>query len=159
MQQSMIMKGAIFALFLFLTSCSKSSHQWICEKTLTHDPCYDSMRIILPSRNHFRELELELTQGAYCKMYINVFSIELPEDPDCPNKTKVSLSVDGNSKIVYADRLKGGQRLLLPPDTTQMIIDSLLEGKPLSLSVSRYKAEIIPDRFSNFYQALEKMKS
>lgn len=151
-------KRAFSALFLFLlaTSCSSSScPKWQIEETITCSPCYNSGKIFFPPPDEFSGLELELARGPDdVRMYINVFSIEISGEADDSNAAQVLVDFGGEAETFTANILQGGQRLLLPPEATERILSSLLDGDYITISVDRYKAEIPSENFPKLYNSL-----
>lgn len=156
-QKGFLWKRAIVVLFLFLCSCSKSFPEWEYGRVITSCPAYNSGRLLLRPENPFRGLELELSCGCSgLRMYVNAFSLAFPKEEGCSSKTKILISSDQESYTVFADRLEGGQRLLLPPEAAQNIIRKLLACKTIFISAGRYKSEIVPRGFSEAYHKLVK---
>lgn len=134
------------------------SRVWVLEKTVTPYAQYNSARLVLPIEDQFRGLEITLVRGSEgVLMYVNACSVAFPCDEDCfdPNMTQINIVVMGNNPyVVWAHRLQGGQRLLLPCEASDRIIESLLAGIPVEMTIGRYYTEIIPDRFAELYIAL-----
>lgn len=146
------MKRASMALFFFFIACSSDCSLWQHDIVRTKCSKYDSDRIILRPNNIFRGLELELARTCSGdRMYVNVFSLSLPRDPDHPSKTKITIITEDEEYHVLADRLEGGQRLLLPGTTADFIIQKLLEDQAICISIGRYRSEIYPNDFREAY--------
>lgn len=64
------------------------------------------------------------------------------------------MTVNGDNYKFFAERLKGGQRLLIPNDVTQFIIYSLLEQYCIEITVGRYEATLTFEGFSKTYDQL-----
>lgn len=75
-------------------------------------------------------------------MYINTRSLAFPSHPDEPDKTTITVTTADETFSVVADRLQGGQRLLVPPDATNMILGMLQNRQPLTLSAGKYHSEL-----------------
>ena len=146
-------KRVSLTLFLFLCSCSKPCSQWQNERAVTCCESQNSSRLMRCSSNRFRGLELEIARGCSgMRMYLNVHSLCFPCDETTPPKTTVHITSGQESYDVWADRLEGGQRLLLPPEAAQSIICHLLNGNTVSLSAGRFKEEISPEGFCAAYR-------
>ncbi len=142
---------AVLPLIFFLSSCVEpSSCDWQREEYHSHFPGYSSKIISLPPANDDFGLELELASYSTesDRMYINLFSLPIPENPNRPKKVDVAIAFESSTETVEADLFSGGQRILLPPEAAQKIIDSLLEGQAVTISVDRYRGEIYPENFS-----------
>lgn len=151
-----LLKGAAFAALLFIFySCSPSCRQWSYDEVCTSCAYYNSKRIILPPDNQFRGLDLEIVRTySGQRAYLNIFSLALPKESNDPLKTQICISCEMSSYDFYADRLEGGQRLLLSKETEELIISKLLKYKAVTISVGRYRSEIIPRRFCEAYKQL-----
>lgn len=137
-------KRALIALFFFITSCSTTPRQWNCENIDAHHPCFKCSRMILNSDKEFRGLQFEITRtSSGIRAYISTLSLSFPKNP----KVEVVMEVGDKTTIILAERLEGGQRLLLTPPDTDIIIQNLLQGKTLTLSIGRYSSEIVPTGF------------
>lgn len=144
-------KRAVRALFFFLTSCSTTPCQWNCENIDAHHPCFKCSRMILNSTSEPRGLQLEITRtSSGIRTYISTLSLSFPKGP----KVQISLEVDNKTTHFFAERLEGGQKLLLTPTDAEMIIQNLLQGKTTTLSVGRYSSEIVPTGFQRAYREL-----
>lgn len=87
-------------------------------------------------------------------MYVNVFQYELPENPDNPKTTTVDILIGTNRYCFQADLFERNQRLLLPPDALQILVDLLLDNASFFISVGSYHAEITSVHFFDSYQKL-----
>ena len=154
-QKGLLWKRVCVTLFLFLSSCSKNCQEWEYGEVVTCYHAYDSGRLILRPENPFSGLELELSRGCSgLRMYVNAFSLAFAKEGACCSKTRINISSGQESYTVFADRLEGGQRLLLPPEATNDIIGKLLACQSVCLSTGRYKSEITPRGFAASYQKL-----
>ncbi|NGX42553.1 MAG: hypothetical protein K940chlam7_00833 [Chlamydiae bacterium] len=153
--KSNLLKRVMLALFFFLSSCSQKCTDWQYQETVTCCHYYNSGRLIHFPQNHFRGVSLEISRGhTGLRAYVNVYSLSLPKEDEDPTKTMVTISSEDGSFDVIAERLEGGQRLLLPLDATNAIIKSLLECKTVCISTGRFKSEISPYGFSKYYHQL-----
>lgn len=151
------MKRALVALFLpFLSiSCSIDCHQWEYQKINTTCYQFDFAKLSLSPTCEISGLELELSRTAdsYIRMYINVFTLNIPQLDEIPGKAVVTISVPilQQTYQVLADVLEGGQRLLLPEETAHFIIECLLNEYPITIQVGRYSSDIILTGFLKGY--------
>jgi len=149
-----------FLISIFVSSCSSVGQRqgWVLEKAITPYAIYDASRIFLPVDDQFRGLEVVYVRGSQgvC-MFINACSIPFPTDDTCPDKTDVVVEIADSFYVVRADRLKGGQRLLMPCDITENIVEALLVGCPVYITIGRYCGELIPDNFEKVYRELNQM--
>jgi hypothetical protein len=85
--------AAVAGLSAMLFSCSPHCRQWNFDEIRTSCPHYNSKRMVLPPDNPFRGVELVISQThSGQRMYLNVFSLSLPCDPEIPEKTKFTLT-------------------------------------------------------------------
>jgi|694.fasta_scaffold01000_17 hypothetical protein len=146
-------KRAYIALFFFFVSCQTYPH-WELRKTSTDRPYYNSSRIYFSDENA-RGLELELDYGVLgLQMYVNVFSLEVPSLPDDPTLANVNVEIDGEQRVFIAHLFLGGQRLLLPDEARDLILETLLSGAPVTLSTGRYRSIIPPANIQTLYKKL-----
>lgn len=153
-------KRASIALFLLLSACkSPCKQQWTIEKVITNSPCFNSGKIYHSPEDTFCGLELEITRGECgLRMYINVFSLEIRTDSPMQNTASVEVVCLNQKHIFNAFLYQGGQRLLLPSQAKDLIIESLTQNETVCISVGgRYKSEINPEDFVCKYDALLKL--
>jgi hypothetical protein len=151
------LKGASNALFfcLLFSSCTSPFPQWEYEETATCQPCYRSGRVSLPPKDPLGGLEVEFVRTpSVLRAYLNIYAIQVTSDPQHPGKAEVKLVIEDLSENVYADILQGGQRLLLPADATEKIVNALLQDKSIDLSVGRYHSTVDPHNFVGLYNKL-----
>lgn len=153
----------ILSFFLPLCSCTTApSRQWELEKACTPYASYDSARLFLPVDDQYRGLELVLVHGSQgASMYLNACNSMLPCDP-CEgadfDMTPVDLVIADQYVTLMAHRLKGGQRLLLPTEAVNLIVESLFAGCPVFLTVGCYQTEITPCNFPELYYQLGELR-
>lgn len=87
-------------------------------------------------------------------MYLGAYSLEFPSSREDPCKTQVTVTIDDQPFVALADRLEGGQKLLMPSDATQSIITALLENRIVTIKAGRYLTEIITANFCELYGEL-----
>lgn len=134
------------ALFSF-SACSKTCTQWEIETSITR-PCSNHLgKIYYPASSEYAGLELEISYlNQKTVAYLNVFSIEL-EGVD--GKIPVTLTSKDRSETFTAFILKGGQRILLPSEACNAIIQALSEETEIQISVGRYEQSFPSTNFSN----------
>ena len=102
-------------------------------------------------------LELELDFGiSGLRMYVNVFSLEVPSHAETPHIAQVVIHINEERFVFFAHILQGGQRLLLPEEASNTIIEALSAGFPVTISTGRYRSVILPANFQKQYKALIK---
>jgi len=148
-----------FPLFftLLVTSCFHNDNEWSFQQLATNHPKYNCGRVFYKSSDAFLGLEIELVRSSKgLNGYVNTFSSTIPEAPDRPNYTKITLIVDKDCKNFYVHRLEGGQRLLLTDEATQALLKALQDGQKLTITIpqSPFKARIPVDNFNKIYLKL-----
>lgn len=150
-------KRVLITLFLlfFTMSCSENCRQWEYDEINTHCSCYDSSRVYLPLCNRFCELEVEIIVDACAtRTYLNALLLDLPFEEDNPSKTSVTINVEEQKFEFLADRFEGGQKILLPSEAQNLIIENLLQNKDMTIVVGRYVTEVTAKNFGKIYQKL-----
>lgn len=99
-------------------------------------------------------LEVELVRNC-CdeRMYLNVFTSAISGSDSDLTKAKVFVVIDDIPEEVYADILKGNQRLLMPPEATARVISALQNGRKVVLATGRFEEDV---RVANFSEAYAK---
>lgn len=106
----------------------------------------------MPPSNEFTGLELDFVQMKDgLRLYINVYGLEIPAEPDNLGYSRVFISFREYSYHFSAQRFQGGQRLLVPEYVQSEIIDFLQEGQPVFIQVGRYESTIYPDKFLDLF--------
>lgn len=146
-------KGALVVLFLiFLSSCSQNCPQWVREDISSPCPQYSSSRLYVSPTDLFCLLELELVRDCTEeRLYVNVLSVEICDDERHPGQTPVVVSIDGIDNKMMAARFQGGQRFLLPDYGRGLVVEAFAAGKPVTVSISRYKQTFPAKNFSESY--------
>lgn len=146
-------KRALGALFLFLTSCMAPNSPWEYGWMDSSCQSFRSQRLLLPADNLFRGMSLELTQTqSGLNAYLNIYSLSFPKNPANPSYIQVNMTVEKESWVFLAIRLEGGQRALLPQEACNLLIDQLLQGKEVFLSVEKYHTAASPIGFSKLFK-------
>ena len=151
-------KRTIILLFLFLFSCQPLRPKWELEKTVTRRSNFNSGVLFFPAEECFTHLEFELakTQSGV-RAYINTFFSPIASTED--HQVEVSVATETDKYCFFADILKGGQRLLLPDEARDMIIELLLNDETITIKVDRYQQRIPPTYFRKLYRELIHLKS
>lgn len=150
-----LFQRAVSALALLtLTSCGTQPRQWGCHEIRTHSPQFDSTRLILESDSSMSPLEVVFVKSySGLRMYINLLKLEAPPHTDNPKRTTIDITFEDEEKItIYPYLLKGGQRILLPMEITEHLIQRLLDGQSFTISLGPREIKIIPANFNDFYK-------
>jgi hypothetical protein len=151
------------ALLTFsLISCSSPiCRQWDIREISADDSCFNSFRMTLSPESDACHLEVEIDgTPADIRMYINLFLLTVPPCENDPLRTSVScLLNNGESFIIYPYILSGGQRLLLPLEVSNYLIQLLLEGETFTFQIGRQKTLVILENFQPSYENLTNQNS
>jgi hypothetical protein len=158
----LLAQRAFIALCLLsLIGCSISPcRQWEIQEISTRIPCFNGGRLILGPDSNYSHLELELNRSrAGIRFYINVLFLQAPPLPHDPNRTRAEiLFEDQEPWVVYPYLMAGGQRLLLPGDVADVLVQTLLDGYSFTIRLGRNQIEVVPNRFSVLYARLLALK-
>lgn len=142
----------------FFYSCSHSNCLW--NEDFVNSPCdaYRSRRMILRTFGPVNNLSLEIVNtDSGMRMYINLYSLPPLPIPCDDSKTAVFVWIDDIQYQIEGERLLGGQRILLPNGTMQMLIDALVNRCKVIIEVGRYRAEIISTNFEEIFQNINEL--
>ena len=135
-------------LLLLLAGCSPahryylSMPQSVCSK-------YTQGRIYLPAQDGLSvEFILSCTEWGY----INNCSFGFAEQT-----IPITLVIDGVSYPFFGERLEGCQRVLIPPQATQLLIRALLDKYPIQLTAGPYQTLLQTHNFTHLYGKLNQL--
>lgn len=154
-----IRKGLSFLILsFFLFSCRTCIPEWQTTTILSANPDYNSSRLFYPALNPFNGLEVEIIHTlSGMRMYLNALSLSFPMEEEHPELVTVNIELSENvSFSVLAERLGGGQRLLLSDEAAQKVVNTLLNGEPVFFSVGHYSTQVSPYHFHKEYQPFMK---
>ncbi len=151
-------RAGISALCMMLVlSCrSPKPRQWEIQEILTQTPCFNAGRLLLPPDPPTSLLELEILRNhSGIRCYLNLHSIEaMPcsEDPAC---TCLEILFENQEPwVVYPYLLGGGQRLLLPGEAADVLIQALLEESSFTIRMGGGELFVISNQFAAVYEKL-----
>ncbi|CDZ80312.1 hypothetical protein BN1013_00822 [Candidatus Rubidus massiliensis] len=123
---------------------------WEIDPVFTPLPKYNFSKIFFPIQNEFDGIEVEIVKDSNeLQTYLVIHSIAIGK-----RNVMVTLT-SGDDSIQYPSLvLKGGQKIVLPKDGTQQLINWLLENRLVTISFERYKTTVANERFSNLYKEL-----
>lgn len=146
-------KSVLLILAFLLASCSSNKSSWQCA-SLPSSPC---KKLYLTPQNTFQNLEIVLQKdGEESKAMINVYGIPLKAERD--GRTKLVLTLDGTSTCYSAYLLEGGQRIVLPNDAEQKLLEALYQKKPLELAAGRYSTKVCYEGFEEPFSEFQNEK-
>lgn len=87
-------------------------------------------------------------------LHLYALTLLFPCNADDENHADITLLIEEETFTFTAERLQGGQCLLLPEETKQLIICSLLEKKCVEIHVGRYQTTLTHENFGKNYETL-----
>lgn len=138
----------LFLIAILVSSCSPQCHQWQFAVIKADCPSAQYVKIYLPPCNTFNGLEaVFMRYNGTTAFYLNVFTLLFPINEGDEEHTDVTFCIEESTYTFTAERLLGGQRLLLPDEATQLALETLIENKTIEVTVGRYQTTLIPDNF------------
>ncbi len=143
-------------LTLLLPGCSTPCREWEIQEIITQTPCFNGGRLILSPDSDYSHLELELARhSSGIRFYINLLFLQAPPWREDPTRTCISiLFEDQEPWIVYPYLLEGGQRLLLPEDIADILVQSLINDRCFTIQLGRSQISAISTNFIKVYKRL-----
>lgn len=80
--------------------------------------------------------------------YLDAFTLLFPLNAGDEEHTEVTFCIEDVTHTFLAERLLGGQRLLLPDEAMEVTMEALFENKTIEVTAGRYQATLIPDNFA-----------
>lgn len=137
----MKIKAALIVLTL-LTGCSREK-SWQHQEIKTPRLETPSQSLTFRAKEESEKLELQFLQGSYGTLtYINAKSCIPRADKTAP----VNISVDGTLFSFQAVCMQGNQRLLLPKEATDLLIESLSSQKKVEIALEGSPPYEIPSQ-------------
>jgi hypothetical protein len=144
-------------LLLLLLGCSTPTcREWEIQEIVTQTPSFNGGRLILGPDSDYSHLELELVRSSSgIRFYINLLFLQALPWQDDPTRTCISiLFADQEPWIVYPYLLEGSQRLLLPGDVADILVQSLIDDLSFIIQIGRSQISVVPTNFIKAYQRL-----
>ncbi|PIS01417.1 MAG: hypothetical protein COT84_02385 [Chlamydiae bacterium CG10_big_fil_rev_8_21_14_0_10_35_9] len=135
-------------LLLLITSCATKSN-WHLSQIDSQEVQYRSSRFVYhPDKYCDLELELVCYQNE-TKAFINLLHEALIQENNKP--ILLTFTIDGTSYEGATYLLKGGQRLQISEPLTDKLINSLQQGKEISIILNSSQLDIDPGNFTKIY--------
>jgi hypothetical protein len=154
----LVVQRVFIALCLiFLAGCSAPAcRQWEIQEIETNIVCFKGGKLTLSSDSDYSHLELELIRNrSGIRFYLNILFLKAPPCKEDPSRTRLEIRFDDQEPwIVYPYLLEGGQRLLLPGDVADILVQNLLDGHSFTIQIGRSVINVVPDHFSVVYARL-----
>lgn len=138
-------------------SCSSPKlRQWEIQDISTQVPSFNAGRLLLSPDPPSSPLELEITRNCSgIRCYINLLTIEAFPCSEDPSRTRLEiLFEDQEPWIIYPYLLAGQQRLLLPGEVADTLIQRLLDNFSFTIQIGDQRLFVIPDQFISVYEKL-----
>lgn len=147
----------LIVLIATLASCSKeSSHQWQFEEVRTRRPEFNGGRLVLAPDTDYSNLELEIVRSSSgIRFYVNLLLFQAFPRPLDPATTTLTIQFEEQEPwVIHPYLFEGGQRLLLPGEIADTLVEALLEGQSFTVQIGRSQVKVTPTHFSEDYKAL-----
>lgn len=151
--------AALFLLFCF--SCTNPCQQWEWERIQTHYLEFDSAKLSWWTSDPCQGVDVQIVCTT-CEtlIYFDLNIFEFPFIENDPLKTEVLILTDENREYCFvADRLEGGQRLLLPAEAGSLILDLLSAGSSFTISIENYSETVLSTNFDRAFQQTRKFSN
>jgi hypothetical protein len=129
------------------------------EDIVAKTPHFNGGRLILDPDSDHSHLELEIIRNsAGMRFYLNLLFLEALPCQEDPKRTCISIQFEDQEPWnAYPYLLAGGQRLLLPGDVADTLIQALLNGQSFMIQMGRTQIHVIPTQFVKTYERLLKI--
>ncbi|MES2199308.1 MAG: hypothetical protein V4489_03990 [Chlamydiota bacterium] len=146
----------LLGVLLISTACAPKSH-WKHSQIDGSSSQHDSSRLSYKTPNTHNTLQMEIIhRKKSCKGYLFVQGRVIPESKDHPKQALISMQIAGETTSYLVPRYEGGHRLSLPEDLLQKILQTLEEGKEVTLLTSGYLTTLDPKGFSSIHEKWKK---
>jgi hypothetical protein len=146
---------AVFFLLLFLSACESSKTWEVSHIQAGHKESISS-RLSYPIRDIVNGIAVEMicAQGRV-NTYLEVHAQTIPPYQGNPKEALVIMKVKDKTFQGIAARHEGGQRISLPPQLHQLLIESLQLNEPVTVMLEGYFTTLDPKEFPEQYQELQ----
>jgi len=128
---------------LLVVSCQPKG--WVVCNTLSDYPQFNSAQMLHTPDNSFNGIEIQLLRGSFGIVgYLNVCSMCIPSNT-------VIFYIAGTQYQFTGVVLEGGQRLLLPSEATEKLIQALLSRCTVDIYLEGFQTKVLPYNFAVKY--------
>lgn len=154
-KSSVLLKRALLGAFFIFNSCSPCS-AWQYDCITSCDPCFQSARVYYEPQNVFREpgVEIAYNTDAGFTFYLNLYGCPLPQSLTKEGLAEVVAVINSEPSLILACVCLGNQRIMLPEEAAQRIIQSLLNHDEVCLKVGHYRVTLPFDSFDQKYNKM-----
>lgn len=137
-------------LLLSLASC-QTTPSW----QVSHIEAHDSARLSYAVRDIVNEIGVEICQvRGQVTTYLEVHSQTIPPYQGNPGEALVKMKIEEKVITGVAKRHEGGQRLTLPVQLQECLMESLKSGKNVTILLKGYSTKLDAHLFQEQYQTL-----
>lgn len=148
------MNRVLFYLPLIFVSCSEINQPWKFDAIATQNKVFDSSRITyfdpINSPLHFEIIHSDTGLNAFISL--TKYQFRTSEE----GYLHIDFEIDGMKYEDSLPLLEGGMRLCLSQDRTQALINSLCNGKKVTILVDGFEQSITPNQFKNLYAKMNR---
>lgn len=146
---------ALVLITLLKTSCCPQYNHWKLAAIKADCPTASYVKVYLPPCNTFNGLEaVFMSCNGNMHLYFNALTLLFPCLCNDENHSEVVIIIKDESYRFIAERLQGGQRLLMPEESMLLITLCLLEKECVEVSIGRYHALLTHENFEKSYRCL-----
>ncbi len=143
------------AFILVAASCQPESNSWEVKETKSRHRSHQAVRLAKKPDNPFRGMEIEFVKtSSGRRAYLNVYSLAFPSTGADGKQTEVLIRSGEIEHRFLASRLEGGQRVLLPEDATNLLIEQLTNQQTVVIISGRFDVKVSPGEFPSLKNKL-----
>lgn len=150
--------GACLILCFFsLGGCkTPACRQWELNVIKTRTACFNGGRLLLGPDSDYSHLELELVRtSSGIRFYIDLLLLQASPWKEDTTRTTMTIQFEEQEPwIIHPYLFKGGQRLLIPADEADFLVQSLIDGFSFTIQIGRSQISVIPNQFVECYKRL-----
>ncbi len=144
----------LFIFFSSLVSCRKQTH-WAFDQIHSDKAEFRSTKLTHYAQDPINGIDLEFLKSDNClNAYLNIHSIPIKPYKEDPTSALLTINIEGETSHYRAYRLAGGQRFLIPPATSEILIDALKNHRAISIALAGYRTTIEAEDFSSKFEKL-----
>jgi hypothetical protein len=139
-----------------LSAC-QNRDRWAYNQIESGDKKFNSTKLSHFTSDLVNGLDLEFMRIAgEVRTYLNVHSLPIPSSKEDPKTTSGFLTIGSEKYPFQACRHEGGQRLLLPQDISNILIEALSNNQTVHIKVFGYASSITAEGFEPKFQKMMK---
>lgn len=138
----------LIVLSLVLSSCSGKSEGWTSGKIASTSIICS--HLTFPAKNIYRNLEIYLQRdGEQINVFLNIFCT--PFESDDEGMVLVTFTISEEEFSFKAHALAGNQRLLLPFEAKELLLNTLNAKQNVIISAGKYSNEVTSESFQESF--------